>query len=108
MLRVIIVPIGATGASSLTRELPQIIHLNWPNHTADKGLRGTVLDKLNTEDATYLSILKTILDKELAPFGKEVIVHTGGQTPNNSPYPRFTARFARGDAGPSTKAPKGY
>lgn len=37
-------PTGATGASPVKREYPQIVSFSWPDKSADDELKGTFLD----------------------------------------------------------------
>ncbi|KAF7556983.1 hypothetical protein G7Z17_g1061 [Cylindrodendrum hubeiense] len=87
MYRVIIVPTAATGVSAVTRQYPQIIQFKWPNRRVDDALGGAVPEQSDKETATYLSILKTVFDKQLAPFGKEVIIYTNETKTAGHPPP---------------------
>ncbi|CAM1502669.1 Fc.00g074450.m01.CDS01 [Cosmosporella sp. VM-42] len=75
MYHVVVVPTAATGASAMTRKRPEIIHFRWPDRNADEGLKGEVGRKSDKKTDTYLSVLRTVLDQQLAPFDKEVIVY---------------------------------
>ncbi|KAH7118572.1 hypothetical protein B0J13DRAFT_569402 [Dactylonectria estremocensis] len=77
MLRVFIIPTGATGASAVTKQYPQIVQFKWPNRRViDSSIRGTMLEMRDLQKETYFSILRTALDEELGPLGKGVLVYT--------------------------------
>lgn len=76
MFQVIMVPKAASGASSLTREEPQIIQFKWPDRKANDQLKGQAGEKADRESDTYSSVLKSVFDEQLAAFDKEVVVYT--------------------------------
>ncbi|KAK1724927.1 uncharacterized protein BDZ83DRAFT_752113 [Colletotrichum acutatum] len=67
---VVVIPTGATGASSIKREYPQIISFIWPEKKADKELSG-ILAK--DEKGTYVDVLKKVFKEQLKAFDKSVI-----------------------------------
>lgn len=71
--QVIIIPTGATGASSVKRKYPEIISFSWPGKAVDEELKGTVGEAANSANDTYLSILKKVLNDQLEAFKKAVI-----------------------------------
>ncbi|KAK3313210.1 hypothetical protein B0H66DRAFT_538282 [Apodospora peruviana] len=74
-IRVIIVPTPSTGTSPLIRQRPrnEIIPFNWPNKKADKELGGYFGEAADESNDTYFSVLKQVVDEQLAPFKKSVI-----------------------------------
>ncbi|KAH7131002.1 hypothetical protein EDB81DRAFT_807784 [Dactylonectria macrodidyma] len=77
MLRVFIIPTGATGVSAVTKQYPQIVQFKWHNRRGiDGSIRGTMLDMRDLLKETHFSILRTALDEELGPLGKGVLVYT--------------------------------
>lgn len=93
MFQVIIVPTAATGASALLRSEPQIIQFDWPDRKANRQLKGVVGEKANAKNDTYLSVLKSVLDEQLAVFDKEVIVYTAEDEEDDSTVFRFEAHL---------------
>ncbi|GKT93795.1 hypothetical protein Ct61P_11645 [Colletotrichum tofieldiae] len=71
--QVIIVPTGATGASAVKRQYPQIISFTWPDKAADDGLSGEVGSVADPASDTYLSILKKVMNEQLEAFQKSVV-----------------------------------
>lgn len=67
---VVIIPTGATGASSIKREYPKIISFIWPEKKADKELGGVLV---KDEKGTYVDVLKKVFNEKLGAFDKSVI-----------------------------------
>ncbi|KAF4780687.1 hypothetical protein HER10_EVM0001033 [Colletotrichum scovillei] len=67
---VVIIPTGATGASSIKREYPKIISFIWPEKKADEELGGVLV---KDEKGTYVDVLKKVFNEQLEAFDKSVI-----------------------------------
>ncbi|KAK5675148.1 hypothetical protein LTS10_012222 [Elasticomyces elasticus] len=72
---VAIVPTGAAGASSIKRELPQIIEFEMPVRAKDEGLSGKIgeSEQLDAGNETYLTAFITACNKQLKLFDKQVV-----------------------------------
>ncbi|EXF80841.1 hypothetical protein CFIO01_01212 [Colletotrichum fioriniae PJ7] len=68
--KVVIIPTGATGASSIKREYLKIISFIWPEKKADKELGGVLV---KDEKGTYVDVLKKVFNEKLGAFDKSVI-----------------------------------
>lgn len=67
---VIIIPTGATGASSIKREYPNILSFIWPEKKVDKEFGGVLV---KDEKGTYVDVLKKVFNEQLESFNKSVI-----------------------------------
>lgn len=66
----VVVPTAAVGASGVTKKYPKIIRLHWPCSEP-----GKQLPKTPEGQESVLKTIQDILNRELAPQSKEVIVH---------------------------------
>ncbi|KPM45761.1 hypothetical protein AK830_g797 [Neonectria ditissima] len=64
MWQVVIVPTAATGTSAMVNKRPQMIQFEWPDRDVDELLKINVAENMSKkENATYLSILRAVLDE---------------------------------------------
>ncbi|KAK5739760.1 hypothetical protein LTR17_005046 [Elasticomyces elasticus] len=72
---VTIIPTGAAGASSIKRELPQIIEFGMPVRAKDEGLSGKIgaAEQPDAGNETYLAAFITACNKQLKLFDKQVV-----------------------------------
>ncbi|KAM0437472.1 hypothetical protein ACHAPT_001834 [Fusarium lateritium] len=66
----VVVPTAAVGASGVKRKYPKIIRLHWPLPEPGKHL-----PKTPEGQTPVLKTLETVLNEQLAPLSKKVIVH---------------------------------
>ncbi|KAK3615030.1 hypothetical protein LTR56_026857 [Elasticomyces elasticus] len=73
--KVIIIPTGAAGASSIKRELPQVIEFEMPVRAKDEGLAGKIgaAEQPDAGNETYLAASVTACNKQLKLFDKQVV-----------------------------------
>ncbi|KAK5693354.1 hypothetical protein LTR17_025075 [Elasticomyces elasticus] len=72
---VTIIPTGAAGASSIKRELPQIIEFEMPVRAKDEGLAGRIgeSEQPDAGNETYLAAFITACNRQLKLFDKEMV-----------------------------------
>ncbi|KAK3629163.1 hypothetical protein LTR56_017815 [Elasticomyces elasticus] len=75
MHTVTVIPTGATGASSIKRELPQIIEFEMPVRAKDEGLSGKIgaAEQSDAGNETYLAAFITACNRQLKLFDKQVV-----------------------------------
>ncbi|KAJ4173450.1 hypothetical protein NW754_012453 [Fusarium falciforme] len=79
----IVVPTAAVGASSVTKKYPKIIRLHWPCSEP-----GKPLPKAPEGQTPVLKTIENILNEQLAPQSKKVILHVD-KTPAPADQPVF-------------------
>lgn len=86
MFRVIIVPTACTGMTPWRLDSPELVYFGRPGKKADKVFKAAA-GKRASEEATYISVLGDVLNEQLLPFHKEVVMFIDGD--HTGPDPVF-------------------